>query len=208
MVDLSESFTHAAATGPQCQVDLVDAVEKHPAQHRRRGERKTRAVRAVTTCASRSTSTSARPPAASICAASSRTCSIGSSTGSMPFLKQSLKKMPPNDGAINARKPYSRSARRVLARRPAAEVAVGEQDRRPRPRLAVQDEVRVGRAVADVAQVREQAVGVALAEYANQLAARRDLVGVDVDPHHRIIGTAMPRARTKLSMSRPSVQPM
>src|SRR5690606_4190203 len=71
----------------------------------------------------------------------------------------------------------------ILTRGAAAEVAVGQQDRRPLPRLLIEDEIRVRLTVADIAKPCEQARPAAFFSRADQLWPGDDLICVDIDAH-------------------------
>ena len=79
--------------------------------------------------------------------------------------------------AVVVQRPY-----RVLARRPATEVAVGDHDAGRAVRGLIEQEVRLLAAVRQVAQVAEEVRAEIVGARLLQVARRDDLVGVDVGP--------------------------
>ena len=125
-------------------------------------------------------------------------CSSGRRISSRPFFAELLKKMSANDGAMIALKPYLlERPGRVLARRAAAEVVAGHQDRAVGVLRAVQHEVRVV-----LAPALEEELAPAGPLDPLQVDGRDDLVGVDVGAveRHDLAGV---RRRTCSTASTP-----
>jgi len=93
-----------------------------------------------------------------------------------------------DDGAKSA---LAKRSRRGLARGAATEIGAGHEDFGMRPGLAIEDEIRIRRAVGFHAPFSKQAVAQALLGGAREKPRRDDLVGVDVVAHERHCQTGM-----------------
>src|SRR5882724_9442924 len=101
-------------------------------------------------------------------------------TGSSPFFRELPRKMSAISVLMTARIPKSSSAGRMFARGAATKISAGDQHLGAARFRAVQDEIRIRRAVGSIAPIGKQLPAQAVLGGRRQKARRNDLIGVDI----------------------------